>query len=76
MTTITISKKLIKENDLIILPRKEYEEIYQWKEVAKFFKTFEPTLAHKKDLSQARKDYKQKKYITINELKKRLEIKN
>ena len=27
MTTITISKKLIKNDDLVIIPRKEYERI-------------------------------------------------
>ncbi len=26
MTTITISKKLIKDNDLVIIPRREYEK--------------------------------------------------
>ena len=27
MTTITIPKKLIKEKDLVLIPRKEYEKI-------------------------------------------------
>ena len=76
MTTITIPKRLIKNNDLIILPRKEYEEFYQWKEVAKLFKTFMPTTAQKKDLLKAREDYKRKKYLTLNEFKRKLAIKN
>lgn len=76
MNTITIPKKLIKNDDLIVLPRKEYEEFYQWKEVAKLFKTFTPTITQKKDFKKAREDYKQKKYITLDELKRRLEVKN
>jgi len=61
MPTITIPKKLIKNDDLVIIPRKEYEEYYQWKEVAKLFKTFTPTTAQKRDFKKAREDYKQKK---------------
>lgn len=76
MATIAISEKLIKEKDLILVPRKEYEEFFQWKEVAKLFKTFTPTAAQKRDLKKAREDYKQKKYLTLHELKHRLEIKN
>lgn len=76
MTTITIPKELTKKGDLILIPRKEYEEFYQWKEVVKLFKKFTPTPAQKRDLKNAREDYKQKKIITLNELKRRLEIKN
>jgi len=76
MATITIPKNLIKNDDLIIIPRKEYEEFYQWKETAKLFKTFTPTAAQKRDLKKAREDYKQKKYITLDEFKRRLGIKN
>ena len=30
MTTITIPKKLIKEGDLVIVPRKEYERLFRF----------------------------------------------
>lgn len=76
MATITIPKELTKKSDLILIPRKEYEEFYQWKEVVKLFKIFIPTLPQKRDLKRAREDYKQKKIITLNDLKRRLEIKN
>lgn len=76
MTTITIPKNLIKNDDLIIIPRREYEEFYQWKETAKLFKTFAPTTVQKKDLKKSRDDYKQKKYLTLDELKRKLAIKN
>ena len=76
MAIITIPKKLIKDDDLVVIPRKEYEEFYQWREVAKLFKTFTPTATQKRDLKKAREEYKQKKYLTLDELKRRLEIKN
>ena len=76
MATITIPKNLIKNDDLVVIPRKEYEEFYQWKETGKKFKTFTPTAAQKRDLKKAREDYKQKKYITLDEFKRRLGIKN
>ena len=31
MTTITISKKITKEKDLVIIPRREYEEFLELK---------------------------------------------
>lgn len=72
MATITIPKNLIKNDDLVIIPRKEYEEFYQWKETAKSFKTFIPTVAQKKDLARARKNRAQGNFLTINELKRKL----
>ncbi|MDO8504006.1 MAG: hypothetical protein Q7S60_04975 [bacterium] len=48
MATITIPKKITKGEELVVIPRKEYEKFYQWKEVAKLFKTFTSTAAQKK----------------------------
>lgn len=76
MATITIPKNLIKNDDLIIIPRKEYEEFYQWKEAARTFKTFTPTAAQKKDLARARKNRAQGNFLTINELKHKLGFAN
>ena len=72
MATITIPKNLIKNDDLVIIPRKEYEEFYQWKETAKLFKTFTPTAAQKRDLARARKNRNQGNFLTIDELKHKL----
>lgn len=33
MTTITIPEKLIKEKDLVVIPRKEYEELLEKQKV-------------------------------------------
>ena len=76
MVTKTLSKNLIKNDNWVVIPRKEYEEFYEWKETARLFKTFAPTAAQKRDLKKARDDYKQKKYLTLNEFKRRLAVKN
>jgi hypothetical protein len=74
MATITIPKNLIKNDDLVVIPRKEYEEFYQWKETVKPFKTFMPTATQKKDLKRARREYVAGKYITLNQLENELGI--
>ena len=76
MVTKILSKNLIKNDNWVVIPRKEYEEFYEWKETARLFKTFAPTAAQKRDLKKARDDYKQKKYLTLNEFKRRLAVKN
>lgn len=76
MNTITIPKKLAGQGDLIIIPRKEYEELVGWKEMMKTFKTFTPTAAEKTSLKKARRDHKGGKYISFNELKRRLGTEN
>lgn len=60
------------------IPRKEYKYFLQWQKAVKppwVFKTFKPTAAALKDLKQACEDYKKGKYMTINDLKRRLGIK-
>lgn len=73
MTTITIPKKLEKEKDLVVIPRKKYEEFSRWQ---KMFKTFKPSAGEKADLKKARMDYKAGRVITIDELKRKLAAKN
>ena len=72
MATITIPKNLIKNDDLVIIPRKEYEEFYQWKEAAKLFKTFTPTVAQKEILREPGKIETKVIFLTIDELKHKL----
>ena len=76
MTPITIPKKITKGEELIIIPRKEYEEFSHWRKLMSSFKTFKPTPTQKRDLKKAREDFQQKRFITLNELKRKLEIKN
>ncbi|MDP2669266.1 MAG: hypothetical protein Q8P07_05560 [bacterium] len=75
MNTVTIPKELVKKGDLALVSLGEYKEFSDWRKSIKQFKTFTPTAAEKKELQKARKDYKKGKFITINELKRKLEIK-
>lgn len=72
MATVIIPKKLTQGEELVVIPRKEYEEFSYWKETASQFKEFTPTLAQKKDLRRAHADYQKGKYLTVYELKRRL----
>lgn len=73
MTTITIPKKVTRGEELVVVPRKEYEAFSKWR---KMFKTFRPTASEKADLKIARMDYKAGRVITIDELKRKLAAKS
>lgn len=72
MTTITILGKAKKTQELVAIPRKEYEEFSRWKKSGKV-KEFTPTAVEKRDLEEARKEYKAGKYISLQELEHELE---
>ena len=72
MSTVTIPKKLVQRDDLIVVPRKEYEALLQLKKMRKFI----PTTAQKKVLTQAEYNLKQGKTLSYNELVRRLGFKN
>ena len=79
MTIITIPKKITNTGDLVAIPRKEYEEFSHWRktiERPRKFKTFKPTKAQLKDLDEARKERRRGIYLTIDELKQKLDITN
>ena len=76
MTTVTIPKELAQKGDLVLVPLIEYQEFSDWRKSSKQFKNYFPTSAEKMELQRARKDYKKGKFITLNELKRKLEIKN
>jgi hypothetical protein len=71
MTTVTIPKELARKGDLVLVPRKEYEELLLR---GRKFKTVKMTAAQKRDLVQARREYAQGKYVTLEELKHELGI--
>lgn len=73
MSTITIPKKITKGEELIVIPRREFEEFSQWQKTVKYFV---PSREELKDLRKARDDYRKGKYITLNELKRKLAIKS
>ena len=68
MTTLTIPKALAKKGELVLIPRKEYEELLQRKKI----RTFRPTQAEKRELEAARRDRAAGKYITLEELRHEL----
>lgn len=75
MTTITIPKKLIKNDDLIIIPRKEYEKILDFR-FKKIEKEVELTSVQKRTLIQARKNLSKGQFLTMYELKQKLGVAN
>jgi len=68
MATITIPKKITKGEDLVVLPRKEYEKPLEFKKISEF----QPTSAQKRALIKARENRKKGDFLTFNELKQKL----
>lgn len=72
MPTVTISKKLAKRGDFIVVPRKEYEALLELKKIKEFI----PTVAQKKALARAESNLKQGKTLSYNEAVKKLGFTN
>lgn len=73
MNTITIPKKLMKNDDLIIIPRKEYEAVFEF---IKRIKEFTPTAAQKKALKKAEDNFQKGKTMSYDELVRKLGFTN
>ena len=74
MNTITIPQKLAKKGDLVVIPRKEYEELLHFH--SKIVKEVPMTLRQRQALLRARKNLAQGNFLTLHELKRKLGIKN
>ena len=74
MVVITVPKNLIKNDDLVIIPRKEYEEFLGFR--LRKIQEAELTIVQKRALIRARKNLSKGKFLTIYELKKKLGIAN
>lgn len=74
MITVIVSKKIAKQDDLIVIPRKEYEELVRLR--LKNIKEAELTVVQRRALTRARKNMSQGKLLTIHELRKKLERSN
>lgn len=73
MTAVTIPKKLTKGDDLVVLPRKEYEELLRIQQAAaKSIKTFKPTVGEKKAIAASRKRLARGEHLTLEELRHEL----
>ena len=68
MPTITIPRKLANQDDLVVIPRKEYNALIQLKELKEFI----PTLAQKKALVRAENNLRKGKTLSYDELVKKL----
>lgn len=68
MNTITIPKKIALREDLIIIPRKEYEALLELRK----FKEFNPTAVQKKALARAESNFRSGKTLSYHELVKKL----
>lgn len=68
MRTITIPQKLANKDDLIVIPRKEYESLLELKKI----KEFTPTLTQKRALARAESNLRGSKTLSYRELVKKL----
>ncbi|MBI2514626.1 hypothetical protein HYV91_00335 [Candidatus Wolfebacteria bacterium] len=67
MSTITIPKELIRNDDLVVIPRREYEEL------ARFWVNAERlTKSQKQAISKGFRDIKQGKFLTSRQVKNEL----
>ena len=72
MTTITIPKQMAQKDDLVVLPRKEYEALVELKTI----KEFSPTIVQKRALVRAELNLKKGKTLSYNELVRKLGFAN
>jgi len=68
MSTITIPKKLVRQDDSVVVPRKEYEALKELQKTAEF----SPTAAQRKDLIKAEQNLKAGKTLSYHELVRKL----
>ena len=73
MNVITIPKKMIAE-DLVIVLRREYEDLLQFN--SRTVKEVPLTVVQKQALMRARRNLARGKYLTVNELKRKLDLKD
>jgi RAB protein geranylgeranyltransferase component A len=66
---ITIPKELVKKGELVIIPRVQYEEYLRFKKAFPFGTL---NASDKKAVEQGRKEIKQRKYLTLKQLKNEL----
>ena len=70
MNVITIPKKLVKKDDMVIIPRKEYELLLQRQ--PKVIPVVKLTTAEKRAIARSEKEFSRGEYITLEELEHEL----
>lgn len=72
MTTLTIPKALIREEELIVIPKKEYENLLRTR--AQRIQEVTMNSIQKRALDASRKNLSKGKFLTIHELRHKLGI--
>ena len=75
MVTITIPKQLHNQRELMAVSAGDYKEFLTWQKERKqsrVISEYQPTIAEKKALVQARKNRLAGKFLTFDELKRKL----
>lgn len=67
---ITLSKKLLSEGNLVVIPRKDYEEYLELKKIVPMVTA---TSAEKRAIQEGRKQIKSGKYLSLGKLRHALE---
>lgn len=70
MRAITIPRAFSKEGDLVVISRKEYEQLLQLKQI----REFQPTAKHKDALKRAERKLKKGKTLSYDAVAMRLGI--
>lgn len=68
MGTVTIPKELASRDDLVVVPRKEYEALLRIRQLVEF----SPTVAQQKALQRAEKNFRFKKTLSYDALTREL----
>jgi len=68
MNTVTIPKKMASKDDLVVIPRREYEALLKLRHI----KEFNPTETQKRALTRAENNLRKGKTLSYNELTKKL----
>ncbi len=72
MPTVTIPRKLAERDDLIVVPRREYEALIELRKTQEFV----PTPAQKKALVEAEQKLKRGKTLSYHEVVRKLGFAN
>ena len=72
MATLTIPKNLLREEDLVVIPKSEYKSLLQIR--TKKIEEVKMTSITKKALMSARKNLSKNKFLNIGELRHKLGI--
>ena len=75
MTTVTISKELMRYGELVLIPKKEYENLLNFR-LREAEGDVSLTSKQKNAINKARGRIAAGNFLTINELKEKLGIKN